>query len=330
MVCNCHAHFNSAREPWFKAVTHAASPISMEPMIIKPTVSICMISYKHGKFIAQAIESILSQDVDFSIELVIGDDCSPDETAIICEEFARRDQRVRLLSREQNLGVMRNFTRTLLACSGTYIAVCEGDDYWTDPHKLRKQVEFLDAYPDFAGAANQSDVIADNQFVRKFKMSVPGTIVTNDLIAGRLFHTASVVFRREVVDLFCQAPLVLSCDRLLNFCISFIGKIHYSEETMCAYRLHGGGMSSNVTVEQLKLDLSCINYLKSIEPSFSSLKYRSYVYATIGLCRLATPSQKTFYLAVSFLLSFVNFPQNLIIYGAHFGRAIKLRLLPHP
>ena len=296
-------------------------------MIIKPTVSICMISYNHGEFIAQAIESILSQDTDFSIELVIGDDCSPDKTAIICEEFARRDHRVRLLSREQNLGVMHNFTRTLLACSGTYIAVCEGDDYWTDPHKLRKQVQFLDANPDYAGAASQSDVIADNQFVRKFKLGVPETIVTNDLTAGRLFHTASVLFRREVVNLFCQAPLVLSCDRLLNFCISFIGKIHYSEETMCAYRLHGGGMSSNVTVEQLKLDLSCIDYLKSIDCSFPNQRYRSYVYATIGLCRLATPYQKVLYITMSFLLSFAIFPHNLNVYGVHLRRVIKMHLL---
>jgi hypothetical protein len=169
-------------------------------------------------------------------------------------------------------------------------------------------------------------VITDNRFVRKFKLSVPETIVMNDLTAGRLFHTASVVFRREAVDIFCGAPLVLSCDRLLNFCIAFIGKIHYSDETMCAYRLHGGGMSSNVTVEQLKLDLNCIDYLKSIEPTFPSQQYRSYVYATIGLCRLATPGQRTYYMAMSFLLSFAIFPRNLILYGAHLRRALSLRL----
>ncbi len=73
---------------------------------MKPRVSVCMIAYNHEVYIRQAIESILSQDVDFPIELVIGDDCSPDGTAAICEEFARRDPRVRLLSRERNLGVM--------------------------------------------------------------------------------------------------------------------------------------------------------------------------------------------------------------------------------
>lgn len=298
----------------------------MEPMAVQPTVSVCMISYNHGKFIAQAIESILSQEVDFSIELIIGDDCSTDDTFSICEDYARKDPRVRLLSRKSNLGVMPNFSRTLQACTGKYVAVCEGDDYWSDPHKLQKQATFLDAHPNYAGAAHQSDVITDERFVRKFKLDVPETVRTNDLTAGRLFHTASVMFRREAVDLFSRAPLVLSCDRLLNFCIAIIGNIHYSDETMCAYRLHGGGMSSNVTVEQLKLDLSCIDYLRSIEPAFPSQQYRSYVYATIGLCRRATPSQKVYYMAISFVLSFATFPRNLVLYGAHLGRAIGKKL----
>ena len=293
---------------------------------MQPTVSVCMISYNHGKFIAQAIESILSQKVDFLIELIIGDDCSTDNTFDICEVYARKDPRVQLLPREKNLGVMPNFSRTLQACTGKYVAVCEGDDYWSDPHKLDVQVAFLDAHPDYAGAAHQSDVITEERFVRKFKLGVPETIATNDLTAGRLFHTASVVFRREAVDLFCRAPLVLSCDRLLNFCISFIGNIHYSDETMCAYRLHGGGMSSNVTVEQLKLDLSCVDYLRSIEPNFPSQQYRSYVYATIGLCRRATRSQKVYYMGISFVLSFATFPRNLLLFGAHLGRAFGQKL----
>ena len=292
----------------------------------QPKVSICMISYNHGKFIAQAIDSILSQEVDFPIELVIGDDCSTDDTFRICEDFARRDLRVRLLSRERNLGVMPNFSRSLAACQGEYVAVCEGDDYWTDPRKLSKQVAFLDAHPDYAGAAHQSDVLIKEKVARKFKHGVASTLTTGDLTYGRLFHTASVMFRRPVVDVVCRAPLVLSGDRLLNFCISFLGKIHYSEETMCAYRLHGAGMSSNATVAQLKLDLDCIDYLKSQHPSFPKYQYRSYVYATISLCRLANPGQRVYYMLLSFLLSFSFFPRNIGLYFRHLGEAISRRL----
>jgi glycosyltransferase involved in cell wall biosynthesis len=294
---------------------------------MKPKVSVCMIAYKHEAYIRQAIESVLSQDVNFPIELVIGDDCSPDGTGAICEEFARRDPRVRLLSRERNLGVMPNFTRTLLACTGEYVAVCEGDDYWTDPQKLRKQVQFLDAHPDHAGATHQSIVITDNVAVRTFKDGVPSTLTTADLIGGRLFHTASVMFRQPVLELFSASPLVLSCDRLLNFCISFLGKVHYSQECMCAYRLHGGGMSSNASVEQMKLDLNCIPYLKRVHPAFPKYRYLSYVYATIGLCRAARFDQKLYYLSLFFIFSFANFPGNLVFISSRLARAARAQLL---
>lgn len=291
-----------------------------------PKVSVCMITFNHASYIEQAIQSILSQDVDFSIELVIGDDCSTDNTAVICQEFAQRDARVRLLSRERNLGVMPNFTRTLRACEGEYIAVCEGDDYWTDPLKLRKQIGFLESHQDYAGSTHQAQVIIDNVPVRQFKESVSTTLTTTDLLGGRLFHTASVVFRRPVLDLFCNSPLVLSCDRLLNFCISFLGKIHYSEESMCAYRLHGAGMSSNATVEQMKLDLNCIAYLKLLQPLFPKYRYLSYVYATIGLCRVARPDQKLYFLMLSFIYSFANFPSNLVFIGSRLFKATKARI----
>jgi glycosyltransferase involved in cell wall biosynthesis len=293
---------------------------------MNPRVSVCMISYNHEAFIRQSIESILAQDTDFDFELVIGDDCSVDRTAAICEEFASRDPRVRLLPQEANLGVMPNFTRTLRACKGEYIAICEGDDYWTDPQKLRKQVQFLDAHADYAGSAHQAMVVVGNTLVRHFKENVPVDLSTIDLIGGRQFHTASVVFRRSALDIFCSSPLVLSCDRLLNFCISFVGGIRYSEDCMCAYRLHGAGMSSNATVEQMKLDLNCIDYLHQIQPSFPRVRYLSYVYATIGLCRAARPHQKLYYLGLSFVFSFSDFPANLSFIGSRLLKALKAHL----
>lgn len=293
----------------------------------RPKVSVCMIAYNHERFIRQAIENVLNQDVDFPIELVIGDDCSKDGTAAICEEFAVRDPRVRLLPRERNLGVMPNFTRTLVACSGEYVAVCEGDDYWTDVRKLRKQVEFLDSHLGYSGTTHQSIVVTDGEAVRHFKEGVPSLLATKDLLGGRLFHTASVLFRRPVLDLFSNSPRVLSCDRLLNFCISFIGQVHYSEDCMCAYRIHGAGMSSNASVEQMKLDLDSIPYLKRIEPDFPEYRYRSYVYATIGLCRAASLGQKIYYLSLSFVYSFASFPKNLVFIASRLGRLAGKRSL---
>jgi glycosyltransferase involved in cell wall biosynthesis len=289
-------------------------------------VSICMISYNHAKFIEQAIESILRQETEFPIELVIGDDFSTDETSAICQRMAGQDARIRLLPTDRNLGVMPNLARTLQACKGEYIAICEGDDYWTDMKKLSKQALLLDTRPEYSASTHQSQIIMNNEPVRKFREGVAEVVSTRDLTAGRLFHTASVLFRRPVVDMFCNSPAVLSCDRLLNFCMSFLGKIHFSEEIMCVYRIHGLGMSSNATIEQMRMDLNCIDYLKSLQPEFPKFRYLSYVYATIGLRRSARWHQKLRYLGLSFFYSFSYFPENIKFYFSRMAGFLKNRV----
>lgn len=278
-----------------------------------------MIAYQHEKFVAQAIESILKQSVDFDLELVIGEDQGADGTRAICEKYAARDLRVRLLPSDRNYGVMANFRRTLAACTGEYVAVCEGDDYWLDERKLSKQISLLDGRLDLAGAAHQALVVRPDAPDRPFREGVKDTIGVTDLIGGRLFHTASVLFRRRVLEIFLPAPDVLSADRLLNLCIAFHGPIHYSNEAMCAYRIHGAGMSSNATVVQMRLDLASVPYLKRVHPSFPKYHYLSYVYATIGLARKGSRAARLWYLALSFIYSFSYFPHNI----AHMLRGVR-------
>lgn len=287
--------------------------------IKRPTVSVCMIAYKHEAFVAQAIESVLAQQVDFDLELVIGEDKGPDGTRAICERYAAQDTRVRLLRSDRNHGVMENFRRTLAACEGEYVAVCEGDDYWTDPLKLSKQVATLEAHTDFAGSAHQSLVVSADAPNRLFRTGVPHEVGIDDLLGGRLFHTASVLFRRPVLDTFLPAPDVLSADRLLNLCIAFHGKIHYSDEAMCAYRIHGAGMSSNATVAQMRRDLASVPYLRKVNPNFPRFHYLSYVYATIGMARNGPLAERLWCLALSFVYSFSYFPGNV----AHMLRGVR-------
>jgi len=275
-------------------------------------VSVCMIAYNHESYIKQAIEGVLIQKTNFKYELIIGEDCSLDNTKNICQELSQTNSIIKLLPSTRNLGPMHNALRTLRACSGKYIAICEGDDYWTDPLKLQKQIDFLEAHGDYAGSAHQAMIVIDNRENGLFRQNVPNDISIDNLIAGRLFHTASVVFRRPVLELLNNIPLVLSLDRLLNLCISFLGKIHFSDDCMCVYRKHNAGLSSTVTIKQMQLDLNSIPYLKKIYPSFPKYRYISYVYATIGLCELASFPQKLYYSFLSFFFSFSYFPDNVI------------------
>ena len=277
-----------------------------------PLVSIFMITYNHEKFISQALESVLMQQVNFEYEIVLGEDFSTDKTRKIILEYAQKyPTKFKLILHDKNVGMMVNEELVMNACTGKYIAMCEGDDYWTDTLKLQKQVDFLEANSAYAGTAHQSMVLVDNKESRVFRENVPSEITVNDLIGSRLFHTASVVFRIGVLDLFLKSPAVLSGDRLLNFCIVFSGKIRFFNDNMCAYRLHDAGISSNVTLKQMKLDLNCVPYLKKIYPPFPKFHYLSYVYYTIAFSKDASTSQKIYYRLLSFFYSFSYFPENI-------------------
>lgn len=111
----------------------------------KPLVSILTITYNHEQFIAQALDSFLVQKTNFNFEIIIGEDCSTDNTLKIIKQYQKKHPNlIKLLPSDKNLGIEANFFRTTKACSGKYIAICDGDDYWIDDNKLQLQVDFLE------------------------------------------------------------------------------------------------------------------------------------------------------------------------------------------
>ena len=105
-----------------------------------PVVSICSITYNHESYIEEAIDSFLMQETDFPFEIVVGEDYSTDGTRQIIEEYLEQYPNIiKLITSDNNVGPNRNFMRTLNACTGKYIAICEGDDYWIDNDKLINQ-----------------------------------------------------------------------------------------------------------------------------------------------------------------------------------------------
>jgi len=116
-----------------------------------PLVSVVTITYNHEPWIAKTIEGVLAQKVDFPIEYIIAEDCSTDGTREICERYAENYPAIIiLLDSEKNLGFKENEKRAMEKVRGKYIAFCEGDDYWTCPDKLQRQVDFLEAHPDYS------------------------------------------------------------------------------------------------------------------------------------------------------------------------------------
>lgn len=113
-------------------------------------ISVAIITYNQQDTIAQTLDSVLCQRGDFDLELVIGEDASTDGTLSICQDYAHRyPEQIILLSGEQNMGIMGNSTRTLRACTGDYVNMLAGDDYWCDDHKLDKQLRYMREHPEF-------------------------------------------------------------------------------------------------------------------------------------------------------------------------------------
>ena len=112
-------------------------------------ISVAIITYNQQDTIRQTLDSILCQQGDFELEVVIGEDCSTDNTWAICQEYAERyPKQVVLLENTSNLGIMANFARVMKACTGEYVGICAGDDYWCDEQKLQKQLDYMTAHPE--------------------------------------------------------------------------------------------------------------------------------------------------------------------------------------
>ena len=174
---------------------------------IEPLVSVCMITYNHEPYIRQAIESILMQRCMFPFELVIGEDCSSDGTGDVCREYASAHTNVRLLPSIENLGMLPNFFRTIEACSGKYIAFCEGDDYWTDPHKLQKQADFLDIHTESGMVCTDySKLFHNNGALKRDCLKRAGygqEIRFNDYLTDMsTIGTATVMARKELISAY--------------------------------------------------------------------------------------------------------------------------------
>src|SRR5258708_3052102 len=119
-----------------------------------PLVDVTLITYNHEKFIAQAIESVLSQQTGFEFRLLVGDDCSTDNTQSIIRSYAEKyPERICLMLDSTHRGLKsreRVGVRALTGSTAKYVALLDGDDYWTDAYKLQKQADFLETHPDFA------------------------------------------------------------------------------------------------------------------------------------------------------------------------------------
>lgn len=123
-------------------------------------VSVIVLTYNHKAYISQALDSILMQDVNFPIEILVGDDGSTDGTSEIIREYAYKYPNILFpFFREHNMGATKNLRDLLEKAKGKYISSCEGDDYWTDSSKLKKQFFYMETHPEYIGCVHSFTVV---------------------------------------------------------------------------------------------------------------------------------------------------------------------------
>jgi glycosyltransferase involved in cell wall biosynthesis len=263
----------------------------------EPVVSVVLRTYEHAGFVAQAIESVLIQDAPFDFELVIGEDCSSDGTREIVAAYAERyPETIRAVLPERNIGHGAIFERALGACRGGLIAYLDGDDYWTSPSKLRRQVEYLEANPECASCFHDVSLIYEDAGVPSGALSPrlsEDSFSLDEILLDCFIPAPSVMFRRGVVERLPAWTFdVVWIDWLIHICSAMGGPIGYIPEALAAYRVHRGGMFSALDrITQVEEDLPFYGRLLAELPEQRALIERciAYRHAELAIERLGVP-----------------------------------------
>jgi glycosyltransferase involved in cell wall biosynthesis len=227
-----------------------------------------MITYNHEQYIAEAIESVLMQETDFPVELIIGEDCSTDGTRQIVKAYAEKYPHViRALLPDHNLGMMRNDVAVLAACRGEYFAFLEGDDLWTSPQKLAVQAKYLDEHRDCVLCHhrvthfrfNPGNAIAEFPPPEKRQERATGKM----LASGNFIQTCSLMFRSAAMpplgDEFMKLKLG---DWPLCALMAQQGWMGYMDQNMAAYRLHDtSSWSAQSQTYQFNAEVDMVRFL---------------------------------------------------------------------
>ena len=240
-------------------------------MIDYPKISVVTITYGHENFIEQTLDGVFMQDYKGEIEFIISNDHSPDATDRVIKDYLAVKEipinfTIKYTQHEVNKGMMPNFIWALEQASGKYIALCEGDDYWTDPLKLQKQVEFLETNQEYVLTFHPVQILnTDGVLVEDFITKVPENYEYQETLASgnNYIHTPSVLFRNIITSFPPEFMLSPIGDYFLYMILTNHGKIKIMNDTMAVYRQGVGVWSDLQLPERLLNTMFCIKLISS-------------------------------------------------------------------
>ena len=268
-------------------------------MSIKPTVSIICLTYNQVKYVRDCFEGFVMQQTNFSFEVLVYDDASTDGTSAIIEEYAAKYPNIfkPTLYKENNyskgLGYVGLYTG-IKEAKGKYVAYCEGDDYWTDPLKLQKQVDFLEAHPEYEICAHETLIKFENIDNKQILFSQTDVNIFldrrgrreytfKDTLTGNIFHISAMMYRNFDLQLPKWMHEISAGDMVLFTLLAKEGKIYVMPDVMSVYRHHAESLTTSTAEYQTAipfLQLS-INVLLRMN-EYWERRYENLIYPIIA------------------------------------------------
>lgn len=299
-------------------------------------VSIAMITYKQSKYLRQAIDSVLSQNVDFKYEIIVGDDCSPDNTKEILEDYKQKYPNIfQILNHPKNIGPTNNFYEVLSKCKGKYIAGLEGDDYWLDANKLKKQVRFLEKNHEFGGIASFTRRVNENEellniFPKKENIKDNEIFniynITNYLNLKNKnddFHLSTMMYRNIFIHNSNIKNLITSPnfvgDVQVKMLVLNMGKIRIMDEETLCYRFIDNE-STSFSAQSFVTRYSDIKLAFNIMDKYFDLKYHDMIKMYLV---------KDLYSGLFDILKFKNFKLAYKLYKNELNAYCKIKFISY-
>lgn len=237
-------------------------------------ISVCILTYNHEKYIEECIESVISQEVEASLEIIIGDDCSTDNTRNIISKFAEKYPAIVFpIFHDKNIGGVNNQKSVIKMATGDYIAHLDGDDFWF-PGKLKRQLNFLESHSECAAVYCNTKVIdVNNNTIGVFNNKQPEIFDINYLLEnGNFLNHSSLFYIAMLKDEFINLQVDFM-DYQINLILASIGKLGYLNDFLVAYRWQSS--SSVLKNSSLYIEKLLFNAIFSVD--VSKVRFQSFI-----------------------------------------------------
>ena len=217
-------------------------------------INVILITYNHAGYIRQTLESILMQQTPHEVEIIVADDCSTDSTVEIVREYENKTSFGFIyLPKEKNTGYIRNYQQAFAACTGDFVAIMEGDDYWLKPNHLQNHIDFLEKYNDSPMSYNRHLRLFEDQNreeIFDWTSEKEYEYVTTEQLAlgNRIGNLSCCVFRGERIKNLDRKLFDMEiADWMLGMYMGQFGSLLYLKEVTSAYRIHDSGQWSRMS-----------------------------------------------------------------------------------